>query len=177
MGRLTGEAGFTLVEAVIIIVLVMILAATAVPRIGNMTGTKASAAARKLQSDIAYAQRLAMVSNLRHRVYFNAAPAPASGYAVVNDANGNGVWGEAGEVSADPSNNGGNLSVTLNTGNYSGITLSVVGFTGSYVEFNTLGASFDGGGALAAAKSVSVTGGGISRTVTVQPGTGAVSSP
>lgn len=177
MAKPSGEAGFTLIELVIIIVLVTILAATAIPRAANMTGTKAAAAARKLQSDIAYAQQLAMVQNQRYRVYFNGAPAPASGYAVVNNADGDGVWGEAGEIAVDPANSVANLSVTLNTGDYAGITVSVVGFTGSYVEFSTLGVPYDGGGALAAAKSVSVAGGGVTRTVTVQPETGKVSSP
>ncbi|MDC4228071.1 MAG: prepilin-type N-terminal cleavage/methylation domain-containing protein [Candidatus Manganitrophus sp.] len=177
MAKPSGEAGFTLVEVVLIIVLLMILAAGVLPRAGNMAGTKAAAAARKLQSDIAYAQQLAMVRNLRHRVYFNAAPAPASGYAVVNNADGDATWGEAGEVAVDPVSNAANLSVTLNTGDYAGITISAVGFTGSYIEFNSLGASFDGGGALAVAKSVTVSGGGIARTVTVQPSTGRVSSP
>lgn len=87
-----------------------------------------------------------MVRNLRHRVYFNAAPAPASGYAVVNNADGDATWGEAGEVAVDPVSNAANLSVTLNTGDYAGITISAVGFTGSYIEFNSLGASFDGAG-------------------------------
>ncbi|WDT77129.1 MAG: type II secretion system protein [Candidatus Manganitrophus sp.] len=178
MARPSREAGFTLIELVIIIVLVTILAATAIPRAANMAGTKAAAAARKLQSDIVYAQQLAMVQNQRYRVYFNANPAPASGYAVVNDAApANGTWGEAGEFAVDPVNSGGNLSVALNAGSYAGITISVIGFSGSYVEFNTLGVPYDSGGALAAAKSVSVTGGGFTRTVTVQPSTGRVSSP
>lgn len=179
MARPPGEAGFTLVEVVLVIVLLMILAAGALPRAGSMAGTKAAATARKLQSDIAYAQQLAMVQNLRYRVYFNTPPqTPASGYAVVNDVSGNGSWGtEAGEVAPDPANSGANLSFTLNTGNYAGITISAVGFTGSYVEFSTLGVPFDGGGALAATKSVSVTGGGVTRSVTVAKETGKVSLP
>lgn len=175
---LNRERGFTLVEVVLIIVLLMILAAGALPRAGNMAGTKAAATARKLQSDIAYAQQLAMVQNQRYRVYFNTPPqTPASGYSVVNNADGDGVWGEAGEFAVDPANSVANLSVTLNAGDYAGITISAVGFSGSYVEFSTLGVPYDGGGALAAAKSVSVAGGGVTRTVTVQPQTGKVSSP
>ncbi len=177
MTRFRNNQGFTLIELVVILLVLGVLAAVAINRVGDMTGTKAGATARKLQSDIAYAQHLAMIGNQRYRVYFNTAPAPASGYAVVNDANGNGTWGEAGEIAVDPANNSGTLSVTLNTGNYAGITLSAIGFTGSYVEFNTLGVSYDGSGPLAAAKSVSVIGSGTTRTVTVQPGTGKVSSP
>ncbi|MBI3804802.1 MAG: prepilin-type N-terminal cleavage/methylation domain-containing protein [Nitrospirae bacterium] len=179
MARPEGEAGFTLVEVVIVIVLVMILAATAMTRAGNMTGTRAAASARKLRSDVAYAQQLAMISNQRYRVYFNAAPAPASGYAVVNDANGNGTWGEAGEVATDPADSAGTLSITLNTGNYAGITISSIGFAGSYVEFNSLGVPFESAGgasttALTASRSVSITGGGVTQSVTVLPVTGNV---
>jgi MSHA pilin protein MshC len=165
--------GFTLIELVMVIVLIGILAVIAAPKLPNITTTNAGAFADKLRADIRYAQDLAMARGLRYRVYFNAVPAPAQGYAVVNDANGNGTWGEAGEIASDPAGSG-NLTVTLNTGNYAGITISVVGFTGSYVEFNSLGVPFDGGGVLAAAKSVTATGGTANWTVTVQAQTGAV---
>lgn len=175
MTSFSREQGFTLPEVVIIIVLLTILAAGVLPRAGNMTGTKASAAARKLQSDIAYAQQLAMVQNQRYRVYFNTPPqTPASGYAVVNNADGDATWGEAGEFAVDPVT-GGNLSVALNIGDYAGITISAVGFTGSYVEFSSLGVPSDGGATWGAAKSVSVAGGGIARPVAVQHETGRVS--
>ena len=110
------EAGFTLVELVLIIVILGILAVFAVPRMVDTTATKAAAAARKLQSDIAYAQELAMTRNVRYRVYVNAAPAPAAGYAVTDSA---------GNPAPDPA--GGNLSVTLNSGSYAGITISPAG--------------------------------------------------
>lgn len=164
------QQGFTVVEVVIVIVLLGILAVVAVPQLGNMTGTRMSATARKLQSDIAYAQSLAMTRNLPHRVYFNTAPAPASGYAAVNDADGDGTWGEAGEFARDPANSGASLSVTLNTGNYAGVTISGGSFAGTFVGFNTLGAPTAGG-------TVIVSGGGMSQTVTVQPETGRVSIP
>ncbi len=164
------QRGFTLVEVVIVLVLLGILAVVAIPQVGNMAGTRASATARKLQSDIAYAQSLAMTRNLPHRVYFNTAPAPASGYAVVNDANGNGSWGEAGEFVADPVNLGANLSVALNTGSYAGVTISGGSFAGTFVHFNTLGVPTAGG-------TVIVSGGGVPQTVAVQTETGRVSIP
>jgi Tfp pilus assembly protein FimT len=171
MTRLRNERGFTLVELVMIIVLLMILAAVAIPRAGDMAGTRASAVARKLQADIVYAQSLAMTRNLPHRIYFNVNPAPASGYAVVNDAVANGNWGaDPGEIALDPANGGGTLSVTLNAGVYAGVTISAVGFAGSFVSFNTLGVP-------SAAGSVTVSGGATNQTVTVQPQTGRVSIP
>lgn len=162
------QQGFTLIEAVMMLLILSILAVVAIPQVGNMAGTRASATARKVQSDIAYAQSLAMTRNLPHRVYFNTAPAPASGYAVVNDADGDGNWGEAGEFVADPVNLGANLSVTLNAGSYAGVTISGGSFAGTFVHFNTLGVPTVGG-------TVTVSGGGVPKTVAVQPETGSVS--
>ena len=160
------EAGFTLVELVLVIVVIGILAVFAVPRLVDTTATKAGAAARKLQSDIAYAQELAMTRNARYRVYVNAAPGPSPGYAVTDSA---------GTVVPDPA--GGNLSVTLNSGSYAGITISG-GFSGSFIEFNTLGVPYDSGGALGAASTLTVNANATpERTVTIQPQTGKVSSP
>src|SRR5580765_2557102 len=103
--------------------IVGVLAVIVIPRAGNMAGTRASATARKILSDIVYAQSLAMTRNVPHRVYFNSAPGPAAGYAVVNDADGDGTWGEASEFARDPINSSGNLSVTLDFANYAGVTI------------------------------------------------------
>ena len=164
-----NHRGFTLIELVMILVLLGILAAFAVPRLGNVTATNAGAFTDKLRADIRYAQNLAMSQNRRYRVYFNAAPAPNPGYAVVNDADGNGTWGGAGEVARDHAG-GGPLSVTLNAGQYAGITLSAPGFAGNYVEFNSLGVPFDSAGALTVSRNVTVAPGGTTVTVTAQTG-------
>jgi len=159
-----NQHGFTLIELVVIIVLLAILAAVAIPRLGDVASTKAAATAAKIKSDIRYAQELAMTRNRSYRVYFNSAPAPASGYAVVNDANNNGAWGEAGEFAPDPSGKG-NLSVTLNSGDYAGVTASLS--AGSYISFNSLGRPTTGGGA-----TITMSPGGY--TITIFAETGAV---
>ncbi len=130
-----NQHGFTLIELIIIIVVLAIIAAVAIPRMGDVTSMKAAATAEKLKSDIRYALELSMTQNRRYRVYFNGAPAPASGYAVVNDANNNGTWGEAGEFAQNPTLSG-NLSVTLNSGDYAGVTASS---SVNPIEFNSLG--------------------------------------
>lgn len=142
MSKINDSYGFTLIEAVLIILLLAILAAVAIPRMGAVTDTKAAATAGKIKSDIRYAQELAMTRNQRYRVYFNTSPAPTpDGYAVVNDADGDGNWGEAGEFAQDPTLSG-NLSVTLNSGDYAGVTVTPTG----YIEFNSLGRPTVGGG-------------------------------
>jgi MSHA pilin protein MshC len=168
--------GFTLIELIMIIVLLGIIAVFAAPRLGNITSTNAGAFRDKLRADIRYAQNLAMTRNQRYRVFFNAAPAPApNGYAVVNDANGNGTWGEVGppnEITQDPAG-GGNLSVTLNTGDYVGITITSP--ANGYVEFNSLGAPAVGGGLAFIASVATITiNASATTTVTIQDQTGAV---
>jgi prepilin-type N-terminal cleavage/methylation domain-containing protein len=154
------QRGFTLIELVMVLVLIAILAAFVAPKLGDVTTTKAGAFHDKLRADVRYAQNLAMTQNQRYRVYYNLAPAPNPGYAVVNDANGNGTWGEAGEFALDPAG-GGNLSVTLNVGQYAGVTIPTAG---GFIEFNSLGVP-------TAAVTLPITGG---QTVTIIAETGAV---
>jgi MSHA pilin protein MshC len=158
-----NRKGFTFIELVMVIVLIGIIAVYAAPRLSNVTDTKAGAFVDKLRADIRYAHNLAMTRNQRYRVYFNGSGggAPASGYIVVNDANGNGTWGEAAaEIALDPAG-GGNLIVTLNTGNYAGITVSTP--AGGFIEFNALGAP-------TAAATLTITPGGQQVTIVAQTG-------
>jgi MSHA pilin protein MshC len=158
-----NRKGFTIIELIMVIVLIGIIAVYAAPRLSNVTNTKAGAFVDKLRADIRYAQNLAITGNQRYRVYFNGSGgAPASGYIVVNDENGNGTWGEAGEIALDPAG-GGNLIVTLNTGNYAGITVSTP--AGGFIEFNALGAP-------TAAATITIAPGG--QQVTITDHTGAV---
>jgi len=156
-----NRAGFTLIELVMVIVLLGILAVYAAPKLGSISTVKASAFADKLRADIRYAQTLAMSSGMRYRIYVNTAPSPASGYAVVNDSNADG-WGTtgAGEYAKDPSGSG-NLSVTLNTGDYTGITISPA----ATIEFDSLGKPTLGGGTV-----LTVSPGGATVTITAQTG-------
>jgi MSHA pilin protein MshC len=126
-----NRRGFSFIELIMVLVLIGIIAVYAGPRLSNVTETKAGAFVDKLRADIRYAQNLAMTGNQRYRVYFNGSggSAPASGYSVVNNATG--------EIAPDPAGRG-NLIVTLNTGDYAGITVSTP--AGGFVEFNALGA-------------------------------------
>lgn len=151
--------GFTLIELVMVIVLIGIIAAFVAPQLGNVFATKSGGLASKLRADIRYAQNLAMTQNQRVRVTF-----AANSYSITI----------AGNPIADPAT-GRNYPVTLGAGDYVGIGIVIpTGFSGDYVEFDSLGIPYDGGGVLAAATSVTVTGGGSNYNVTVQPQTGAV---
>lgn len=156
MQTVGNRKGFTFVEAVIVISLLIVMAAlAALPLISDVTLTKAGAVADKLKADLRYAQNLAMTRNQRTRVTFQT-----NGYAVT----------QGGVPVADPAT-GGSLSVTLNAGEYAGVTITAIGFSGNYVEFDTLGAPHDSAGPLATAKSITISGG---RTVTVAAQTGRV---
>ena len=160
--------GFTLAELVIIILLIGILAVFVAPRMLDVTSTKAAAFADKLRADIRYTQNAAMTANRRYRVYVNTAPAPVpNGYIVVNDLDADGNWGAgAGEVALDPAG-GGNLVLTLNTGDYAGITVSTP--PGGFVEFNALGTPTGG------AVTITILGNLVAAaTVTIAAQTGAV---
>ena len=151
----------------VVIVLIGIIAVFVAPKLGDVTSTKAGAFASKLRVDIRYAQNLAMSQNRRYRVYFNTAPAPNPGYAVVNDADGNTTWGEVGEVALDPAGSG-NLNVTLNAGQYAEITVSTP--AGGFIEFDSLGAPTVGGGVVLTVIANGVAAG----TMTITAQTGAV---
>lgn len=158
-----NSKGFTFIELIMVLVLIGIIAVFAAPRLGSIASTNASVFADKFRSDIRYAQTLAMTQSRRYRVYINTAPSPNPGYSVVNDANGNGIWGEAGEVAINPAG-GGSLSIALNAGNYAGITVSTP--AGGYIEFDSLGRPTGGGVALTVSPGGSV--------ITITETTGAV---
>ncbi len=155
-----NNKAFTLVELVMIIALIGIIAAVAIPRMPDPTGVKATEFSDKLRADLRYAQNLAMTGNRRARVAFRAVP---NGYDITL----------GGSAVTDPAT-GGPYAVTLNQGHYAGLTIAFGGFTGSYLEFNSLGVPYDGSGALSAGKSIVIAGGGAAITVTVQAQTGAV---
>ncbi|OGW42423.1 MAG: hypothetical protein A2010_14080 [Nitrospirae bacterium GWD2_57_9] len=155
-----SRKGFTLIELVMVLVLIGIIAAFAAPRMGDVTGTKAGAFADKLRADIRYAQNLAMTRHLRHRVYFNSAPATNPGYAVTDNT---------GAIVPDPAG-GGVLSIALGVGDYAGITAAS---PYPFIEFDSLGRPYDDAGSLlAAAVNVTISPGPV--TVNVTPQTGAV---
>ncbi len=150
-----NHKGFTLIELVMVIVLIGILAVVAAPNLGDMSGMKTGAFVDKLEANVRYAQNLAMSRNIRHRVYFNTAPAPVpDGYAITNNV---------GAIVED-------LSVVLNSGDYAGI--QVVSPL-AYVEFDSLGRPYDSSGNLTTVDTTfAVAPGGF--TITIKPQTGAV---
>ena len=162
------ERAFTLIEAVIVITLIALVAIVVVPRLPNLVGVKASATARKLQSDLAYVQSLSMTTNTRHRVVFLS----TTTYEV-RDA--------AGTLVSNPDGEGG-FVVAMGPGITLSWNLNGIAVANRGVEFDTLGRPYFYSGSTPsatnlAAGTVTVSGGGTAQTVTVQAQTGMVSIP
>ncbi|MEE9613781.1 MAG: prepilin-type N-terminal cleavage/methylation domain-containing protein [Thermodesulfobacteriota bacterium] len=178
------RSGFSLIELIMAIVLVAILAAVLSPMIFKGGATvNLGAAARKLGDDIRYAQALAMARHklptpssipnpsFRYRMEFDTG---TDTYTIVNDADNDDDWGEAGESVKNPSTGENSFSVQLNSGEYAGIEITPGGFGDSYLEFDTFGAPYGSGGKLTAPASLTLTASGETATITVTPATGKV---
>ncbi|MBI3594340.1 MAG: type II secretion system protein [Nitrospirae bacterium] len=179
--------GFTLIELVIVMVIVAILGMMVNTLTGNNASTKASGTVRKIQSDIILAQESAMTQRVHYRIQFTS----PSGYNMkwcnyqVTTCSNPANWTNA----IDPSTNTTPFNVTLNSGNYSGVTLAPPTLNCYYLEFNSAGVPLEDttGGACTTAPNpsvpvatllsrlVTVNPGGL--TVTVQSGTGKTSIP
>ncbi|MEK6726173.1 MAG: type II secretion system protein [Deltaproteobacteria bacterium] len=166
------QRGFTLIELVMILMLIAILAAVAIPRFSGYGAIKQGNAVVKIASDIRYAQnratttqqrsRLSSVDATNYEVYFCASYTQAtctcaSGWSFATDPYTRGIF-----------------QVNLNT-DYSGVTIAS---TVSLLEFDSLGRPYDGGGSCTASAGATVTvtySGETDRTISIQTQTGMVS--
>lgn len=196
-----NKKGFTLIEVIMVIAVIAIISAAVAPSMLKGGGTVSAAAfAKKLRSDMRYAQTLAMTRyrlntpssvnpEFRYRIRFNTADANcpyASQYAIVSDVDGNGSWGEnpnatgAVESAREPSTGEEYFCVRLDLGNFSGFTVSA-NFGGAEpgtLEFDTYGRPYNSDKtALFAAATVTITRGVESASILVAPNTGRVYIP
>lgn len=158
--RATRERGFTLTEIVVTLLVVGIVAAIALPRMGN-DPVLVSTQADQLAGDIRYVQTLAMTKGQRYIISFPS----ASSYRILDSA-GNPV--------VHPSN-GSNAAITL----ASGITLALastpagnaLGFDGLGTPYSvTTPATFNG--PLTVQATITLTRDAATRQVTITPQTG-----
>jgi MSHA pilin protein MshC len=123
--------GFTLIELVMVLVLIGIIAAIAIPRLPSTAGSKAGAFAGKLQADIRYAQNLAMTRGTRSRVDFSV----ANQYSVLSSQTGVCSFTSTFDPAAS-----GPFIVRVNTGMYAGITLAP---SMNCLEYDSLGRPYN----------------------------------
>jgi type II secretory pathway pseudopilin PulG len=160
------EAGHTLLEVVMVMILVGIMAAVAAPRFVN---PKAGPAAMLVASDLQYAKELALRLQTESGVYFLGCTTDCTSYRVFvnNDIN---------DAAVEPLG-GGDLEVTM-SGSFSGVTLSH-DIAEGILKFDALGTPLEGsaGNSLPAVRSITITSAAENRTVTIEPNTGKVTVP
>lgn len=135
------------------ITIIGIMAAIAIPGWQELAGVKAGAAARRVMSDLRYAQDLSIMTKKNHSVIFSG-----SGYQISKAGVG---------VIEDPSYRGELFIVNL-ASEFPGIGITASFGGGSTVTFDKKGGTSGGGQVVLAL-------GGTSVTILVQDGTGRIS--
>lgn len=174
---LADKSGFTILELVMVILLIAVLAAVAIPRFANVSGVRLGNAAVKIVSDIRYAQNRAATTQQRSRFRISSATVYDIYFCAAYDS-GTCDCTSGWAYATDPGS-GGNFRVDLND-DYSGVTISSL--VGDCVEFDSLGRPYYNSGCGDAASCgssagavVSITDGTDSESITVNTDTGMAS--
>jgi len=137
--------GFTLVEVVIIIVILTVLGFAVYMKSSDFYTIKLNSAARKLASDMRFAQQMSISTQTLHGVVFNYALVAAPNKYTVYEAN------TPGNPARDPAG-GRDFIVDYTTGEFMGITIStnpsyttlpIDPSSGPLVKFNSKGEPLD----------------------------------
>ena len=135
-------SGFTLIETIMVIVIIGILAAVAVPRFNAFYAIKLDGAMKKARSDIRYLQQLAISQHVDTRIVFNTG---SNSYQAQN-CNGSGSNCTAWSPAIDPFTRG-NLLTNFNSDpQYGGIDISAASFQGETLRFDWQGIPYNNSG-------------------------------
>jgi prepilin-type N-terminal cleavage/methylation domain-containing protein len=172
--RLWGEAGFTLIELVLVIIIVVILGAVVSLSLSGLSTTRLDQAVNKVVGDLRYAQQLAISTQSRHGMTVD----PSAAFYTIYRTPATPV--------PDPSNLGSNLVIDFNAyqqGQLAGVVFAsatpfttvppACGAARSAIEFNSIGAPTDTAGTvLACTYILTLNYSGNARTITIQQNTG-----
>jgi prepilin-type N-terminal cleavage/methylation domain-containing protein len=160
------KQGFTLIELVMIIVILGILALTAVPSATTTSSIRLQAACQKIASDLRYVQEMSMAQQVRFGISFDPATETYFAYRVTIATK---------SINPQTRNNFDISFTTLNE--FKGIDISSTNFSNK-VEFDSIGAPYDGNGVILSSQGVitlQAQAGAYSRTVRIEAKTGKVS--
>lgn len=149
-----ASSAFTLIELMIVIVIIGIAAAMAVPMISSAASFQIRSAANIVAADLEYAKSMAISRGRSYSVVFDAT---AESYQI-EDPDGN--------VVTPP---GRKATVQFGAGaQLNNVAITNVSFTSETVTFDYLGSPNSGG-------TVQLQAGGITKTITIEPVTGFIS--
>ncbi len=158
------ENGFTIIELIVVMVILVIAALVAVPMFSSAADMQLRSAGNMIAADLEYAKNLAIARQQNHSVVFDT----------TNNAYHVEVTG--GAIIAHPVNPG-DLSVSFpTTSSLSQVTIVSTDFTNDTITFNYLGSPFSGSGTATPLNSgqINLQAGTFTMTVTVEPVTGYV---
>ncbi|MCX5717826.1 MAG: prepilin-type N-terminal cleavage/methylation domain-containing protein [Nitrospirae bacterium] len=164
---LTCKKGFTLIETIMVMVIAVILAAVVAVRWSPFDTIKLNSATRKVAADIRYCQTVAISTQTRAAILFNA-----NGYDVYQNYASLILAPSSGDPCSD---SGGNFQVAFNAGrcsNYSGVTITSP--VTNPIAFDSRGTPVNSGGTTIVSQTVTVTYNG-NRQITIEANTGRIS--
>ena len=137
--RLSGGGGFTLLEVTAVMVVLGIVAATAIVSLSSTTGKRSAMAARQLQRDMTFARQRAVATGTRSWLDFET----NTGAWTVRVENPASLGRVPSPVLTDPAT-GGEFVQAMNTGSFLGVTITTVDFDSEdWIGFDWLGRPLD----------------------------------
>ena len=157
--------GFTIVELIMVIVILAVIAALAIPRFDSYYTIILEGAARRLVSDIRYTQRLAIAKHDDYGIEFNTGSDSYRVYRVSDNS-----------TAVEPLSRGNFIMNYTTDSEFKSIDLASANFGGtSNLRFTSLGTPQDANGNnLASAGTATISYKGSSKTVSVTINTGKV---